>query len=82
MSQLAEYSVNCDYLREKFNLSENVGLYEMVNTAVDHIRKFEDEEKLKNLAEENKPETKSLKGEEKCQKTRTKKKVSRSTKQK
>lgn len=38
---IGEYPTNCDWVREKYMLSQNVSIYEIVNTLVNEIKKLE-----------------------------------------
>lgn len=49
MSELSDYSENCDYLREKFKLDKSCSLYTMVNKAVEFIKDLDDENELSKL---------------------------------
>ena len=39
---IAEYGRNCDWARERFNLSPNVSMYVIVNTLADAVRKSDE----------------------------------------
>ena len=59
MSELSDYSINCDYLRDKFDLPNEVSIYGLINKATDYIRSVE----TTNSQKEKKP----------CQKKSTRK---------
>lgn len=53
---LGNYSEDCDYLRNRFNLPETVNLYEMVNCVTNFIKTIDNKseiEKLKQTVSEN-----------------------------
>lgn len=49
---LQNYSNDCDYLRKKFKLRDDVSLYELVHVVTNFIRITDDEEELQKLKEE------------------------------
>lgn len=34
-----DYSRNCDWVRERFNLGNNTSIYQIVNTLTEHVKK-------------------------------------------
>jgi hypothetical protein len=56
MGAMDEYSMNCDYLRDRFKLDETANIYEFIAKAITEIHKLEDKiveltEKLKSQKE-------------------------------
>ena len=70
---IEEYSDNCDYIRKKFELADNVSIYQLVNKAVDFIKEVDNKIELEKQSQKENVECQK----KKVLKSKSKKKSSK-----
>ena len=49
---IQNYSDNCDYLRKRFELRNDINLYELVNIVTEYIKSQDEKEEISKLTKE------------------------------